>query len=86
MIKVAHMEQVITKIEDRTINVDRYDIEVKSPLATKEYSVFIDFEDNNITGVAYAYGELYDLELNDCLELLKNIKEPLRAFDHIVNE
>lgn len=77
MIKVSSVE-TIKDTQNNKYDFDRYNLEIKTELSTKEVSVqvsFIENEDEIITGDIIAFGSWYDLELDECIEYLKIIKE-----------
>ncbi len=77
MIKVSSVE-TIKDTQNNKYDFDRYNLKIKTGLSTKEVSVqvsFIENEDEIITGDIIAFGSWYDLELNECIEYLKIVKE-----------
>ncbi|KGH33023.1 MULTISPECIES: hypothetical protein [Lactococcus] len=77
MIKVSSVE-TIKDTQNNKYDFDRYNLEIKTGLSTKEVSVqvsFIENEDEIITGDIIAFGSWYDLELDECIEYLKIVKE-----------
>lgn len=77
MIKVSSVE-TIKDTQNNKYDFDRYNLEIKTGLSTKEVSVqvsFIENEDEIITGDIIAFGIWYDLELDECIEYLKIVKE-----------
>ena len=77
MIKVSSVE-TIKDTQNNKYDFDRYTLEIKTGLSTKEVSVqvsFIENEDEIITGDIIAFGSWYDLELDECIEYLKIVKE-----------
>ncbi|MDT2542585.1 hypothetical protein [Lactococcus petauri] len=77
MIKVSCVE-TIKDTQNNKYDFDRYNLEIKTGLSTKEVSVqvsFIENEDEIITGDIIAFGSWYDLELDECIEYLKIVKE-----------
>lgn len=77
MIKVSSVE-TIKDTQNNKYDFDRYNLEIKIGLSTKEVSVqvsFIENEDEIITGDIIAFGSWYDLELDECIEYLKIVKE-----------
>ena len=89
MIKLESTEQIKGIYNNRNIDWDRYTIEVSTAMATKEFSVVVDFINEEITGDCIAYGLWFDIETEDCMELLKTIFEtnkPKRDFKHIIEK
>lgn len=77
MIKVSSVE-TIKDTQNNKYDFDRYNLEIKTGLSTKEVSVqvsFIENEDEIITGDIIAFGSWYNLELDECIEYLKIVKE-----------
>lgn len=77
MIKVSSIE-TIKDTQNNKYDFDRYNLKIKTGLSTKEVSVqvsFIENEDEIITGDIIAFGSWYDLELDECIEYLKIVKE-----------
>ncbi|MDM7538023.1 MULTISPECIES: hypothetical protein [Lactococcus] len=77
MIKVSSVE-TIKDTQNNKYDFDRYNLKIKTGLSTKEVSVqvsFIENEDEIITGDIIAFGSWYDLELDECIEYLKIVKE-----------
>lgn len=68
------------------VDLDRYNFIVRSPLATKEYSITIDFINRIIEGDTIQYGGWYDLEFDEIEEFLPIIiseKKVVRDFNYI---
>ena len=65
---------------------DIYGIEDKRALTTKEISIKVNFDKMEITGDCIAYGEWYDLDSEECKELLTMIpkEERLRNFEDLL--
>lgn len=77
MIKVSSVE-TIKDTQNNKYDFDRYNLEIKTGLSTKEVSVqvsFIENENEIIKGDIIAFGSWYDLELDECIEYLKIVKE-----------
>lgn len=89
MIKLTSTDQIIGVQKNQELNFDRYDIEVCTSFSTKEYSIVVDFINENITGECSAYGSWFDIEEVECLELLEIIlkdNKPKRVFSHITKK
>uniref|UniRef100_UPI00344C3131 hypothetical protein n=1 Tax=Carnobacterium sp. TaxID=48221 RepID=UPI00344C3131 len=89
MIKLTSTDQIIGVHDKQKMNFDRYDIEVGTPFSTKEYSIVVDFINEEITGDCIAYGSWFDIEEADCLELIEIIlkdNKPIRDFSHITKK
>lgn len=76
------------KFDKEVVDFDRYVFESKSGLSTKDISVVVDFEDNEISGDMVAYGDWFDLTQEECIEYLSTLEEHqiLRDFSDIVNQ
>ncbi len=79
-------EQIRGTYDNQECDFDRYNFIIRSPLSTKEISVVVDFLKDEITGDTIAYGEWYDLETSECIELLEtlNLLDIKRDFTSIV--
>lgn len=89
MIKVESIEQIKGIYDNTTIDWDRYTIEVSTAMTTKEHSVVVDFLNEEVTGDCVAYGVWFDIEIEDCIELLEFISESnqsKRGFKHIIEK
>lgn len=89
MIKLESSERIKGTFDNVETDWDRYNIEIWSPVSTKEYTVNIDFINRNITGDCIKYGSRYVLESEECIELLKVILEnnkPLRDLSMIIEK
>lgn len=66
---------------------DVYDFTKKTAMSTQDISVVVDFSEEEITGTKVAYGEWVDLELDEALEYLDQLKEDeiLRDFSSVKN-
>lgn len=76
MIKLVSSEQI-----NKGIDFDRYNIEIKSQLSTKQYSIVVDFLSEEISGDCVAYGSWFDIESSECIEILQEVfkhYEPIR--------
>ena len=68
------VETVKGTYEGKEYDFDRYNVEQRSPMATHESSVVVDALTGEITGDCIRYGSWGDLELEECLELLKIVE------------
>lgn len=90
MFKLESCERITGTFNNIKTDWDRYNIETKTPYSTKEYSVTIDMIKGEIKGDCIKYGSQYDLEKEDCIELLnavfssKTSNKPLRDFKHLI--
>lgn len=89
MLKLESVEQIKGVYDNVEIDWDRYNFEGRSPVATKEYSVVVDFLTKEIRGDCIKYGSRYELEKEECLELLTLMlidHEPRRDFMYIIQK
>lgn len=89
MIKVESTEQIKEIYDNTNIDWDRYTIEVSTAVTAKEYSVVVDFLNEEVTGDCIAYGLWFDIEIGGCIELLEFISDsnkPKRDFKHIIEQ
>lgn len=82
MAKFINSEQIIYTQGSKKIDIDRYDFETRS----KETSVIVNFSENKIYGDRIAFGEWYEIELEECIELLKTLEphEVIRDFNSLI--
>ena len=76
MIKIINTEQIIENSDAYNLNFDRYTLEQKSPLATKEIFITVDFQEHAqpiFSGEIIAYGQWTDLTLAECIPYLNVI-------------
>lgn len=89
MIKLVSTEQMIFTQDNEDYDFDRYVIEARSQISTKEYNVIVDFKTKEIEGDVVAHGDWYDIETEECVELLEGMlknNKPLRDFSHILKK
>lgn len=86
MLKVVSSGSMNFMYEGSQVDFDRYDIEEESQMSTKQISIVIDFKNNEISGDIVAYGGWYDLSVEECLDYIKVINNPIRNFDSILNK
>lgn len=81
-------EQIQGVYDNREYDFDRYNFVTRSPLATKEFSIVVNFLNGEITGDVIAYGSWYDIETVECIELLETLKpsEIKRDFKSIIEK
>lgn len=87
MLKLESVEQIKGVYDNVNIDWDRYNFVGRSPLATQEYSIVVDFLNEEITGDCIKYGGWYDIEKEECVEILKSMlidNQPKRDFSHII--
>lgn len=65
---------------------DRYNVEMRSPMATHEFSVVVNHKTKSVSGDVIRYGSWDDLEPEEVLEILEVveaeglIKRPFREY------
>lgn len=65
---------------------DLYEIEARSSLATREFSLVVDIIKQEVSGDVIAFGSWYDLDQSSVIEILKQLKEEnqlLRTVDFL---
>jgi len=71
-------------------NFDTYNIKVGSIDSSKEYSIIVDFEKEEITGACFYYGLLnHMIDTKKCIELLEEFlqyRTPKRDFSNILDK
>ena len=67
-------EQIKGIYDNQKHDFDRYNFITRSPLATKEISVVVDFANDEISGDKIAHGSWCDIEITECIELLETLK------------
>ncbi|WP_142977074.1 hypothetical protein [Enterococcus gallinarum] len=60
---------------NKNYDFDLYQIEARSPISTREISLYIDFIDKEVSGDIIAFGSWYDLETESVIEVLKQLKK-----------
>jgi len=85
---LKYNEQLIDNSENKEYDFDRYNFDTYSQIATKETSIVVDFINNEISGDRVAYGSWYDIEVDECIELLETLQphEILRDFSDLINQ
>lgn len=63
------------KRSDQVGVYDQYFFEDKSPLSTKDVTVFVDHDKGEITGDCVAYGSWFDIDEAECLKYLQELNE-----------
>lgn len=82
------LKGVILEGSETVGTFDVYDFTKKTAMSTQDISVVVDFSEEEITGTKVAYGEWVDLELDEALEYLDQLKEDeiLRDFSSVKNK
>lgn len=75
MIKFRSVETLKGNDINGVYDFDRYNFEVYTGFATKEYAVIVDFIENEVTGDCIAYGSWFDIEETECLFLLESLEK-----------
>ena len=86
MKKIVASQNIQPFVDGQKVDLDRYDFEEQSALSTKDVSVVIDFENEEITGDCIAYGGWFELSVDKCLEYIQSIEKPIRNFDDILEK
>ena len=74
MAKLKDVSQQIFEHEGKKHNYDWYRFIATTPLSTQEISVYVDFQNNEITGDRIAYGSWDDIEAAECIEFLQTLQ------------
>jgi hypothetical protein len=64
-------ERVDWEYEGIQLDADRYYVEMRSPLATHEFTIFVNHRTKEISGDVVRYGSWDDLMSEEILEILK---------------
>ena len=84
----VELEQIIFTDKDGTeYDFDRYNVDVRSPMATHEYSVVVNHRTGTLSGDCVRYGSWDDLieeEVMDILELVEAEGKIVRPYDGYV--
>ncbi|HCW8076475.1 TPA: hypothetical protein OYH96_002649 [Staphylococcus aureus] len=86
MLKVVSSENMDFFHAGKRIDFDRYNLEERTQVSTKQISIVVDFKNEEITGDIVAYGGWYDLSVDECIEYIKVVNNPIRNFDNILNK
>ena len=92
MIKIESKEKIKGIYQNENYDFDRYNILERTALSTKEISItvsYIEDDKDKITGDIIAYGSWYDLDIEECLNYLKLVKEQgemLRDFSQFISK
>lgn len=87
MMNLESVDQIKFASGDAKIDLDIYYLEKRSPLSTKEYTIRVDFLNEKISGDCIAHRSWFDLEKEECLEILELMlidNQPKRDFSHII--
>lgn len=60
---------------NKPYDFDLYEIEARSPLATRELSLIVDFINKEVSGDIVAFGSWYDLDQSTVIDLLRQLIE-----------
>ena len=86
MLVVLSNENMNFLYEGKQVDFDRYNLEERTQISTKQISIVVDFKNEEISGDIVAHGGWYDLSLDECLEYIKVVDNPIRNFDSIVKK
>lgn len=86
MKNIVASQNIQAFIDGQKLDLDRYDFEEQSALSKKEVSVVIDFENEEIAGDCFAYGEWFELSVDECLAYIPFIDKPIRNFDDLLEK
>lgn len=86
MIECVSSETVEVVYEGKQLDYDRYNLEIKNQISTKDVSVIIDFKKQEVSGDTVAHGDWYDLTTEEVLEYVKLIDKPIRSFERILEK
>lgn len=82
--------QNIDTFNNKKNDFDIYNIKEGSIDSSKEYSIIVDFEKEEITGACFYYGLLnHMIDTKQCIELLEEVsqyKTPKRDFSNILDK
>jgi aspartate aminotransferase-like enzyme len=60
--------------EGKGLDFDRYNVEVKTPMSTQEFSVVVDHVEKTLSGDCVRYGSWGDIEQDEILEILEAVE------------
>lgn len=60
---------------NKPYDFDLYEIEARSPLATRELSLIVDFINKEVSGDIVTFGSWYDLDQSTVIDLLRQLIE-----------
>jgi len=89
MIKLESVHEVYFTEDNQIFDLDNYLLEIKTGLATKQFNIYIDFNNHEITGDCVAYGGWFDIETHECIEIMEMFlkdNKPNRDFSHIIQK
>lgn len=78
----------VTSVKNDTSHYDNYFVELRTGLSIKQYTIVVDFVEKFITGDVIAYGDWFDIDLDECLHVLNLVKEQDRLvsdYNHLLN-
>ncbi|QIW88618.1 hypothetical protein P59_249 [Bacillus phage P59] len=88
LLKIEH-EDIKGTWDGKEYDFDRYNVEMRSPMATHEYSVVVDHLNKQLSGDCIRYGSWDDLipeevkEILDIVEAEGHIKRPYKDYKFI---
>lgn len=82
--RIKH-ERVQGVFQGETYDIDRYMLELKSPMSTQEFTVVVSQNKKEISGDVVRYGTWEDLSEEELLELLSIIEKEGKLFRPYTN-
>jgi len=79
-------EQIKGNYEGKEYNFDRYNFEIRTPMSHQDWSIVVDFLNEDIEGDAVRYGSWDDLVIEECLMCLATLEphQIKREFSHML--
>jgi aspartate aminotransferase-like enzyme len=73
-IREISYELIQCEYKGKDLDFDRYNVEVKTPMSTQEFSVIVDHVDKELSGDCIRYGSWGDIEQDEILEILEAVE------------
>jgi aspartate aminotransferase-like enzyme len=73
-IREISYELIQCEYKGKDLDFDRYNVEVKTPMSTQEFSVVVDHVDKELSGDCIRYGSWGDIEQDEILEILEAVE------------
>jgi aspartate aminotransferase-like enzyme len=73
-IREISYELIQCEYKGEDLDFDRYNVEVKTPMSTQEFSVVVDHVDKELSGDCIRYGSWGDIEQDEILEILEAVE------------
>jgi len=79
-------EQIKGNYEGKEYDFDRYNFEIRTPMSHQDWSIVVDFLNEDIEGDAVRYGTWDDLVIEECLMCLATLEphQIKREFSHML--